>query len=90
MQKHDLATITRIMNRTLMHLVEDGAIAARGEIDTVAFFGFRPEDVAGIHTHKIGVGDGVWFRLNDGRVFNRYGGIDEPNPTLYDTTENRR
>ena len=71
-----------------MSLIEDGGIVARGEIDPIVFFGFRPEDVMGIHTHKTGVGEGVWFRLNDGRVFNRYGGIDDPNPALYDATEN--
>lgn len=33
-------------------------------------FPFGPDDVAEVHTHKDGIGDGVWFRLADGRVFN--------------------
>ena len=51
-------------------------------------FGFDPNDVDGIHTHKIGVGDGVWFRLKDQRVIDSSGELDDPNPDLYDTVNN--
>ena len=50
------------------------------------YFGFDPGQVTGIHFHKRGVGEGVWFRLHCGRV------IDEvakacrcaSEPSLYD------
>ena len=31
------------------------------------------EDVTHVHLYKQGVGKGVWFRLNDGRVFDCIG-----------------
>ena len=86
MPKDDPAHVLRVMRQTVAMLQEARAITATDEIDPVAFFGFRPEQVACIHSRKVGAGGGVWFRLKDGRVFNRYGGIDDPNPSLYDPT----
>ena len=78
MPKCDLVTIVHIMNRTIASLVDSSVVTSRTDTDPAAFFGFRPEDVACIHFRKTGVGEGVWFRLRDGRVFNRYGGVDDP------------
>jgi len=86
MQNCDPAEALRIMKRTLMELADSGAISFRAETDPATFFGFRPEDVAAVHFRKRGVG-GVWFRLKDGRVFNRYGGLDDPDPAPYDPEE---
>jgi hypothetical protein len=36
-------------------------------------YGFRAFDVSEIHRYKAGVGRGVWYRLKDGRVFDREG-----------------
>ena len=47
-------------------------------------FPFLPSEVSTIHTHKDGIGDGVWFRLADGRVFNRFAEEQDRRPTLYD------
>jgi hypothetical protein len=77
MKNCDPTTVLQIMRQTIRDLAESRAISLRNETDPAMFFGFRPEDVAGIHTRKSGVG-GVGFRLKDGRVFNRYGGIDDP------------
>jgi len=82
----DPAEALQIMKRTIRDLGESGAIPFRAETDPAAFFGFRPEDVARVHTRKSGIA-GVWFRLKDGRVFNRYGGIDDPDPALYESGE---
>lgn len=49
---------------------------------------FPPADIVGLHTHKLGVGDGVWFRLEDGRVFNGFFELDDTDPALYDTVDN--
>ena len=49
---------------------------------------FSPADVECIHTHKTGHGDGIYFRLNDGRVFNSYGDECETDRTFYDTIAN--
>jgi hypothetical protein len=87
MLKRDLIDIARMMNRTIMEMADEGELEP-GEYDTATFFGFSPEDVDGIHTHKIGVGDGVWYRLKDGRVFNAYGEECEPNSSIYDTLPN--
>ena len=51
-------------------------------------FGFGPSEIEGVHTHKIGVGDGVWFRLKDGRVIGGDREESDPDPALYDTVAN--
>lgn len=40
-------------------------------------FCFTAGDVAAIYRHKKDEGPGVWFRLKDGRIYNRHG---EPEP----------
>ncbi len=52
----------------------------------VEFFGFRPEDVQEMHTHKQGAGPGNWFRLKDGRVIDEYALPSEPDRCYYDAT----
>lgn len=83
MKNCDPATALQIMKQTIRDLAGSGAISLRNDTDPAAFFGFQPEDVAGVHFRKSSL-SGVWFRLKDGRVFNRYGGIDDPDPALYD------
>lgn len=46
---------------------------------------FTAADVVRVHTHKAGVGDGIWLRLVDGSVVNRFGEPQDPDPLLYDT-----
>ena len=86
MEPRGPAEALRIMKRTLKDLTDSGALSVRAETDPAAFFGFRPEDVAAVHFRKRGA-SGVWFRLKDGRVFNRYGGLDDPDPAPYDPEE---
>lgn len=86
MKSCDPTVALRIMKQTIRDLAESGAIPVAAETGPAAFFGFRPEDVAAVHLCKSGVA-GVWFRLIDGRVFNRYGGIDDPDPALYGSGE---
>ncbi len=50
------------------------------------FFGFHSEDIEVIHFHLQGVGEGAWFRLNDGRVFNQVRGTLRSHPSFYDAT----
>ena len=50
------------------------------------YFGFHPEDIEVIHFHFQGVGEGTWFRLNDGRVFNRFAELCDSDPSFYDAT----
>jgi hypothetical protein len=82
MLKPGLATIARLMSRAFMTAQED---SARGRPpDRPDVFSFRPQDVEGIHTHKINEGDGLWFRLHDGRVFDTRGRLSEPqDPACY-------
>ena len=49
---------------------------------------FATKDVERLHTHMKGRGDGIWFRLKDGRVFDSYGDETPADPALYDTVEN--
>jgi len=44
------------------------------------FFGFTCNDAEGAHLHKQGAGEGDWFRLKDGRVFDGQARPDEPEP----------
>jgi hypothetical protein len=46
------------------------------------FFGFHSEDIEVIHFHLQGVGEGTWFRLNDGRVLNRFAELCDPDPSF--------
>ena len=52
--------------------------------DLSAYFPFSPADVTAIHTSKRGKGNGLWFRLHDGRVFDKGGLRAEDDPALYD------
>jgi hypothetical protein len=52
--------------------------------DLSAYFPFAPADVAAIHTSKHGAGNGLWFRLHDGRVFDKGGLPADDDPALYD------
>lgn len=82
--------IVMIMLRSFRELYEDGEIDIPPDtnVDPRKYFGFSPEDVAELHTHKKGVGDGVWFRLKDGRVIDKYGTPAESDRSLYDTVAN--
>src|SRR5262245_58134979 len=48
-------------------------------------FPFRAEDVVAIYTRQREAGDGLWFRLADGRVFSAAGEPDSINPAHYQT-----
>jgi hypothetical protein len=89
MLKPDLASIEALMKRVISKTKGDGALTTKeGEpVNIKQFFGFAPQDVEGIHTHKTDEGDGVWFRLKDGRVFNRFGKPAAADTALYDTVK---
>jgi hypothetical protein len=86
----DITAIARAMTNTLRNLHEEGFAEpdANGELLWEHVFPFPPSDVAGIHTYKRGSGDGVWFRLRDGRVFSRFGEVADADPALYHTVAN--
>ena len=48
------------------------------------YFGFRDDQVEIVHFHKAGVGSGVWFRLNCGRVVDEVAIPACRDPGLYD------
>lgn len=87
MIKPDIHTLSRIMVSTLRNMAEDGCLPP-GDHFFEDIFGFCASDVDGIHTHKTGAGDGVWFRLKDGRVISAYAEESETDPALYDTVSN--
>lgn len=74
------------MRRALRDLCRDNGVDFEpGEdADPSAYFPFSPADVAAIHTCKRGTGNGLWFRLRDGRVFDKVGLPAENDPALYD------
>lgn len=55
------------------------------DFDPSRYYGFSPVDVIAIHNHRRGVGAGLWFRLRDGRVFDKTGSADARDTSLYDT-----
>lgn len=85
--KVGLDVLARIMVQCLQNLAEDGVLEP-GDHRFEDVFGFSHQDIAEIHSHKIGVGDGVWFRLHDGRVFSAYAEQSDPDRGLYDTVAN--
>ena len=48
------------------------------------FYGFHYNHVACVHCYKHGEGEGFWFRLHDGRVFDMLGHPDVADPIWYD------
>lgn len=72
----------------IRHIMEQARQNAFEEGEAPPDFPFEPGDVDCIHAHKIGTGDGVWYRLRDGRVFNSYGESSDSDPSLYDTVAN--
>jgi hypothetical protein len=68
----------------VLHLMREARAAALDEGVAVTF-PFKPTDVAALHTCFHKHGDGVYFRLKDGRVFNAFGIELDPNPACYDT-----
>jgi len=87
MMKPDIQTLARIMVSCLQNMAEEGDLPP-GYHSFEDVFGFSADDIDGIHTHKTGVGDGVWFRLKDGRVISAHAEESEANPALYDTVSN--
>jgi hypothetical protein len=80
--------IAILLMRGLQNLIEEGETDKLRREGNELFWPFDVREVVGIHTHKIGDGDGVWFRLKDERVFNRFGEQTESAPALYDTVPN--
>jgi hypothetical protein len=84
MLKPDLDTVNRVMRRALEKMRKDGALRSKAmPVDIGQVFAFRPQDVEGIFTHKIGVGDGIWFCLKDGRIFDARGQVSEADRSCY-------
>jgi Cu/Zn superoxide dismutase len=88
MLKADLSSIKVLMERSAAKMVGETTLATKNQDDATAYirqiFGFLPQDVEGIHTHKAGEGHGMWFRLKDGRVFTKYGKPAKADHALYD------
>jgi hypothetical protein len=47
-------------------------------------FPFNPRDVVAVHTHHAEHGEGLWFRLSDGRVFRSTGERDTGDSMAYE------
>ena len=93
MIKPDSYTLSKIITGKIRDLHEEGELATLPPDEHLGYtceavFGFHPDEIAGVHSHKIGVGDGLWFRLKDGRVISGYREESDPNPALYDTVGN--
>ena len=82
--------ISKAMLGVLKNLWEAGEIEPdfNGDLFSDLFFPFTESEILGVHFHYSKGGDGVYFRLVDGRVFNSYGDECEGNPELYDTVAN--
>jgi len=88
MLKRDISFIEALMKRSATKLAGHDVLASKSRDEHAAYmkqlFGFLPQDVEGIHTHKAGEGEGLWFRLRDGRVFSKYGKPAAADHALYD------
>jgi hypothetical protein len=49
------------------------------------YYGFSAFEMLCVHYHCMGIGQGTWFRLTDGRVFDWQGQRADPDVSLYDT-----
>jgi Cu/Zn superoxide dismutase len=85
MLKPDVSSIGALMKRSATRLVGQVSVASNDEAAFIKqLFGFLPQDVEGIHLHKDGEGKGVWFRLKDGRVFDKLGKPSSADRAIYD------
>jgi hypothetical protein len=85
MLKTDQSTVLLMMRRAVDKARQDGVVKVRpGQlIGLPHVFSFNAQDVEGIYTQKLGVGDGLWFRLKDGRVFDSRGQPSDSDPACY-------
>lgn len=67
--------------RQLIRKITDEAVAAG---QPRPLFPFEASDVVATYTYKKNEGDGLWFALSDGRVFNRNGEPDTKDLGAYD------
>lgn len=79
----DAGTVATAIARKIRELVEDGDQEAAEKLRAA----LKGATVVAIHSHKTGYGDGVWFRLADGRVINAWGEESAPD-AIYDSVEN--
>jgi hypothetical protein len=73
-----------IMEKYWRMAVHDGMISAASTPED--FYGFKPDDVECMHYRLAGFGYGTWFRLRDGRVFDRSARPSTPTRSIYDVT----
>ncbi len=76
----------RLMYRTWRENVDGGYECPKSSPEE--FFGFSAFDIDEMHNHKHGEGTGRWFRLIDGRVYDRRGMPSDPDRRLYDNRAN--
>lgn len=68
-------SIAKAINNVLTNAHKEGEIQPdeNGDLKPEMLWPWSSSQVVGLHTHLKGVGDGVWFRLIDGTVWNVYG-----------------
>ena len=74
--------IIRIIMDTRFHELRESNLTRAANPQSL--YSFSPEDVALIHFSKQGAGSGIWFRLEDVRVFDAYGKPSQVDPGVYD------
>jgi hypothetical protein len=83
----DATIVAAAMRKALREVCRENGVCFNPDtdFDPSDYYGFAPADVAMIHNHKRGAGAGLWFRLRNGRVFDKTGEAAERDPALYDT-----
>lgn len=79
----DRGDIAAAVARKMRELAEDGDMEAVQNLRAA----LTGATIVAIHSHKVGHGDGVWFRLADGRVINAWG-EQSPADAVYDSVAN--
>jgi hypothetical protein len=84
----DPMKVATLLMRGLQNLIEEGETQNLRREGNNLYWPFDVREVVGVHTHHSRHGDGVWFRLKDGRVFDAWGEEAERDPAIYDTVPN--
>ncbi len=78
----DKSEIEKIINGALQEAYDQGWIRSMKPENVFGglYYPFQMNNIVGVYTSKKDVGEGVWFQLEDGSVWNKHGDYEIARP----------